>query len=447
MPVSGWIFLAAWWPLALAAIAVWTVLYVHMRLDGFRGGWHFPAVATQLTLAVALLVTLMFAFLFLRREYFSRLIVLYFGGFSLVGFIAVRYSIRGLFHSRTRSGGTRKVVILGNGKVAHELARKIEHHPELMLQVVGFLHPGGPHAGLQSDSRPAAEAKSVTSLGVVDLFRGWQVEELIIALPDVSASETKKLIALCRREGFRVSLIPQWYELYVSRTRLMEVDGLPVISLENHTPSAVTFVIKRAMDMLLGSILLVLVSPLIFLIAAALLVQRGKMFQSEVRCGKGGDPFAMYRFNVDRDRLQTLAGFERLLVKLSLTELPQLWNVLLGDMALVGPRPESPDRVRHYSDWQRQRLSVTPGLTGLAQVYGLREQHSSEEKARFDLQYIYHWSPLLDLSLMLQTAWTLAVRLWRPHQLAVQPSESVVEPAAAPIAEAVHADSTHSGAD
>jgi lipopolysaccharide/colanic/teichoic acid biosynthesis glycosyltransferase len=85
--------------------------------------------------------------------------------------------------------------------------------------------------------------------------------------------------------------------------------------------------------------------------------------------------------------------------------------VLRGEMSLVGPRPESPDRVKHYSAWQRERLGVAPGLTGLAQVHGLRERHSSEEKAHFDLQYILHWSLFLDFSLVIQTAWILVVRL------------------------------------
>ena len=106
-----------------------------------------------------------------------------------------------------------------------------------------------------------------------------------------------------------------------------------------------------------------------------------------------------------------LSSYERFLARFSLTELPQLWNVLRGEMSLVGPRPESPDRVKHYSAWQRERLSVTPGLTGLAQVHGLRERHSSEEKAHFDLQYILNWSLFLDFSLLVQTVWILLVRM------------------------------------
>jgi len=117
----------------------------------------------------------------------------------------------------------------------------------------------------------------------------------------------------------------------------------------------------------------------------------------------------MLRLNVDRIPPNG-SRFERILSQLSLTELPQLWNVLRGDMSLVGPRPESRDRVCRYSDWQEQRLTVKPGMTGLAQVQGLREQHASEEKTRFDLQYLLNASLWTDLSLLLQTVWTLATR-------------------------------------
>jgi lipopolysaccharide/colanic/teichoic acid biosynthesis glycosyltransferase len=142
-----------------------------------------------------------------------------------------------------------------------------------------------------------------------------------------------------------------------------------------------------------------------------------------------------------------LSRFEELLLKFSLTELPQIWNVLRGEMSLVGPRPESPERVKHYSDWQRQRLSVKPGLTGLAQVHGLREQHSSEEKARFDLQYIFHWSLFLDFSLVLQTAWTLFVRLLKSPYFKSAPMTSEAKPIERAAGEVLHVDRSQSSAD
>jgi lipopolysaccharide/colanic/teichoic acid biosynthesis glycosyltransferase len=206
-----------------------------------------------------------------------------------------------------------------------------------------------------------------------------------------------------------VLLVPQWYDLYLSKAELLEIDGLPLLSLQERTPLAISFALKRIMDLAVGLGILLLVSPI--LVAAAIIVfsKKGRAFRTELRCGKAGIPFRMFRLNVDRHAIHP-ERYEKMLVRWSVTELPQLWNVLKGDMSLVGPRPEPPERVKNYSDWQRQRLKVTAGVTGLAQVHGLRDQHSSEEKAHFDLQYIFNWHPLLDLSLMLQTVWTVLFR-------------------------------------
>ena len=142
--------------------------------------------------------------------------------------------------------------------------------------------------------------------------------------------------------------------------------------------------------------------------AALLKVKKGKAFICERRCGREGKGFDIYRLNSPRKGTD-LPAYERMLQELSITELPQLFNVLRGEMSLVGPRPEGLDRARHYTDWHRQRLKAKPGITGLAQVYGLRDQHSSEDKTRYDLQYILRRSPFQDISLLLQTAWTLTV--------------------------------------
>ncbi len=322
-----------------------------------------------------------------------------------------------------------------------------------MCEVVGFLFPGNGDQPVKVAvaGNSGASSTSVPTIGVVELLKARRVDVLVVALPDGSAAELKKLVALCRAAGIAITLVPQWYELYVSKAHLIDLDGLPMLSLIEHRPSALDFAIKRALDLSLGTLFLVLTSPLMMVAAAALFVSKGRAVNAENRCGRDGRLFRMYRLNIDRDNPETLAGMERLLAQLSLTELPQLWNVMRGDMTLVGPRPESPERVRHYSDWQRQRLTVTPGLTGLAQVNGLREEHASEEKARFDLQYIYHWSPFVDLSLVLQTCWTLAIRFWSPAsppRTVPQSGEVVVPPLPqVPVSEVQYADRTHSCAD
>ena len=209
------------------------------------------------------------------------------------------------------------------------------------------------------------------------------MQEVILAEPLPPGRELEQLVSTCREAGLSVKVVPQHYELYLSKAKLTEIEDVPLLSLEEQTLPVTGLQLKRAMDFIGAACLLVIGAPLIVLSALVVRRQRGKIFKRELRCGSNETCFWMYRLNIDRDE-QGLQGYERFLVQFSFTELPQLFNVLRGDMSLVGPRPEAPERVKHYSMWQRQRLTLKPGLTGLAQVHGLREQHSSEEKVHFD---------------------------------------------------------------
>jgi lipopolysaccharide/colanic/teichoic acid biosynthesis glycosyltransferase len=180
--------------------------------------------------------------------------------------------------------------------------------------------------------------------------------------------------------------------------------------------------------------------------AAVLKLKKGRAFCSERRCGKFGMEFGMFRLN--SARLATdLPGYERLLQRTSITELPQVFNVLRGEMSLVGPRPEGLDRARSYTDWHRQRLQVNPGITGLAQVYGLRDEHSSEDKTRYDLQYLLRRSPFQDVTLLLQTAWTLMLRMVHEQRPDLKLNQPVAQTAGVPFEEDLVAHSAQSSAD
>jgi len=393
----------------LTAAFVWSFLYFQMHLDGFRGGWHLPTIISRVIVAVTILMVFVLASAFLAKHYYSRLVLLYFACLFPVGLLGIRFALRSLLASRFYRAAAHRCVILGQGPVAMELARKIAAHPEMPFQVIGLLYPGemdGSNGVLNGLAKPLA---SVNTLQVLDLLARQEVHRLIIAMPQTSGSEVRKLIDGCRKVQIQIFVVPQWYDLYVSKAELVEIDGLPLLSLRERSSSAVDFGLKRGIDLLMSLGILTLLSPLLAFAAFIVLRKKGRAFRTELRCGKDGIPFGMWRLNIERHAINPQA-YERLLVRWSLTELPQLWNVLRGDMSLVGPRPESAERVKYYSDWQRQRLRVRPGVTGLAQVNGLREQHSSEEKARFDLQYIFHWSPLWDLTLILETVWTLLFR-------------------------------------
>jgi lipopolysaccharide/colanic/teichoic acid biosynthesis glycosyltransferase len=399
-------------PFLIIAIGSWSLLSSHLGLDGFRGGWYSPAIVSELFLSVSSLMAMLLALAYLRREYVSRLVLGYFGLAIFVGFLVIRLAFRQYFKTLHRAGAVRRVVIVGNGALARELATKIERHPEMLRQVIGFLSPvevaaDSPSFGLNS--------VSTRTLGVVDLLRPRNVDEIIVALPKPGHPEIVELAARCRTHGIAVSVIPHPYELYLSRTQLIDLDGLPLLQLRDANVATDTPGWQRFMDSALGSFLFILALPAMFTGATLLKIKKGRALCRELRCGKGGEPFWMYRLNSER-YASDLPPYELILQHFSVTELPQLWNVLRGEMSLVGPRPESPEKVKHYSDWHKQRLNVKPGITGLAQVHGLRDQHSSEDKTRFDLQYILNRSVFIYISLLLQTFWTIAVRLVRlPH--------------------------------
>jgi lipopolysaccharide/colanic/teichoic acid biosynthesis glycosyltransferase len=393
---------------AAAAMLIWSFLAVVMKLDGFNGGWTFRAVFSDLFVGVLLLMALLLANEYLIRVYQSRLVFFYFGVFALAGFVAIRCLARQILSSSRLATSRRRVVILGAGRIGRELSAKIMRHPEMRWQVVGVMFPEASGNGTLGGE---AAIQRVRTLDVAGFLASHRVDEIIVAMAN-PARQTLDVVAQCQRSGIRVLVVPQAYELYVSRPVLAQLDGLPLIAMDEYALSAGSQAIRRLTDLVVAPLLFVAASPLLLGAAITLALRKGKPFRRELRCGKNGKVFWMYRLNVNRN-MPVLPAHERWFVDLGLTELPQLWNVLRGDMHLVGPRPEPPERVKRYSDWQRQRLKAKPGITGLAQIHGLRDQHSAEQKTHYDLQYVLRWSLFLDFSLIVQSAWTLVARIWR----------------------------------
>jgi lipopolysaccharide/colanic/teichoic acid biosynthesis glycosyltransferase len=416
-------------PFLVATLVLWTLLSYFLPLDGFRGGWRFSAVVSQLLLSVGGLMLALLSGGYLFRSYVSRLTLVNYGLLLFAGFALGRLGAYGLLRHRSQNGSASRIVIVGRGRLMWELARRIQRHPEMICKVVGFLSPDDGTSDPEFFPGEAGPIASTPTLGVVDLLVVQRVDQLVIALPGCASPELLNLTARCRQLGMTVSLVPQLYELYLSRPTLIELGSLPVLQLNDARLAGAPSIWKRALDLLLVIPLSLVAAPLLVLSGVMLRRIKGKAFRWETRCGYRGKQFAMLRLNVDR-AANDISRFERILTNTSLTELPQLWNVLRGDMSLVGPRPESSDRVRHYSEWQRQRLAAKPGITGLAQVHGLRERHSSEEKTRFDLQYLLDASPWTDLTLLLQTVWTLLMRslISRPSLAESAPTETAIDP-------------------
>jgi lipopolysaccharide/colanic/teichoic acid biosynthesis glycosyltransferase len=397
-------------PPLLVSVVLWAVLFTWMKLDGFRLGWNLAATLSQLLLGLSLLMAILLAGAYVLRIFLSRLTLGYFGILLFIGFLALRCGAHAILGSRYLAKAVRRVLIVGDGPVARELASKISSHPEMLCQVIGFLCSADTPFDVQRTD-DVGRAEVVNTLGVIDLIRARQVDEIIITLAGPVTSEVMNLADQARRQGIGVSVVPHPYELYVSRPQLLDIGGLPLLQLRDAKSNFANSVSKRTLDVVFGAFLFLPCIPFMIFGAILLLTKKGGPFVRELRCGQFGKQFWMYRLNSDRNSRE-LPLIEVILQRVSITEMPQFWNVLRGDMSLVGPRPEPPERVKHYSEWQRQRLNVRPGITGLAQVYGLREKHSSEAKARFDLQYMMHASLFFDFSLILQTGWTLVSRLF-----------------------------------
>lgn len=409
----------------LAAALVWVALQSRITIEGSRASSHLPTMLSQVTVSSMFLVSAMLATAFLTREMLSREVMVLTGVLLFAGFTSMRLVARLAVRLRAQHGGAKDAVILGDGQVARELEVKVRRHPELMLNVVGFLSPSATVGQTGECVLGASDGQPLSSVEALELMRTRGISEVLVAQPQLPLVELQRMIGQCRKLGMRVRVVPNFYDLYLSRTHLVELEGVPLVALLDNAFSSAALAIKRALDLVIGTACLLMVGPVLATAAFYLLLQGRTIIHSEPRCGKDGVIFRMYRLGIHRDD-PSLDMFEKLLAVTSLTELPQLVNVVRGEMSLVGPRPEAPERVKNYSEWQRQRLNIKPGVTGLAQVHGLREPDSSDAKTYFDLEYILHWSAGGDVSLIVQTAWTLLLRLreLRHSRMATGPSAS-----------------------
>jgi lipopolysaccharide/colanic/teichoic acid biosynthesis glycosyltransferase len=382
------------------------------------------------------------ALAFASNVSFSRLAMACFVAAFVSGALITRLVLRALMCRNSGVGHRKSAVILGSGPVVRELAIKVEEDPELMCRIVGYLAPESQETDLPMVDGPM---ETISSISMAKYLTNKNVQQVFVVLPNSGDPEVLKLVAEFCNTGIDVAFVPNAYELYVSRAVTHNIGGIPVISMERRISSPHSLVIKTCADILTVLAVLLITAPFLVITAIVLSSSGRRVLRRELRCGEGGRPFWMYRFNVDRYETTALNRFEQFLVRTSLSELPQIWNVLRGEMSVVGPRPEAPERVQHYSEWERQRLFYKPGITGIAQARGLREQHSSDSKARYDLQYPLAWSPLLDLSLIIQTALTVLRRGFAETKHGLVASGSLYSLRAVPGV--LHADRPQPGAD
>jgi exopolysaccharide biosynthesis polyprenyl glycosylphosphotransferase len=425
-PALGDKGLAPWWAFSWIVLVSIPLLIFLFRRAGLYDSLRRRGNAEVLWLTlkpfgIAFAVTGLLVFLTQDKTY-SRAV--FFGYFALGSVLVcaekllIRLAAKG---ARRRGYNTRHVLIVGANEDAHAIAQLIQDSPDLGYQVEGHL--------IGFDDR-VVPLDPLPLLGHVrDLPRFLDhspVDEVIIAVPAPELPEYAPVIRQCEEVGVTIHLKLDRFGSLLSRAYPSNLGEFPLVTLSSTPHAAVDVLAKRMIDLLIGTFVVILLSPvMLFTWLAIRLTSSGPALFRQVRMGLNGRPFVLYKFRsmrhdaeddlpalsdrnemdgpvfkMKRDPRVTWLG--RIMRRWSLDELPQLFNVLKGDMSLVGPRPPIPDEVGRYERWQKRRLSMKPGLTCLWQVNG-RNEVDFETWMKLDMEYIDNWSVGLDLKILART--------------------------------------------
>lgn len=410
--------------MVLLALILWAVAAYSLglyRMSIRPSDWE----KVRIVLESAVLMGLFLGFLsFALRLNVSRPLI-----FLLVFYQAALLSLSRLLLKLRRkrrdrhSMSERHILIAGNGPKARHMGELISRYSEWGLSILGYVESNGEGAGSAETNGEVlgtiAEIPRIVEENVVD-------EIIFVGSGPRDLGAFDEVLAFCKEQGIRTRVAADFFPAKVSKVSMEFLENIPVITFSTTPDHPLQLLLKRTMDIGLAALLLVALMPLLLILGFLVkITSRGPVIYRQVRCGLYGRRFTLYKFRSMRKgaedvlweirHLNEMAGpvfkmrndprvttLGRLLRKSSLDELPQLWNVLKGDMSLVGPRAPLPEEVKEYTRWQRRRLSVKPGITCLWQVSG-RNEVDFHEWMKLDLQYIDNWSLLLDLKILLRT--------------------------------------------
>ncbi len=400
------------------------VLVLFPTVFYFQGLYHRRRIRSRfdesmrVTVAVFLATVLLTAGLtFYRPENFtySRLFIAIFAVAETLTVSFFRYTLGAALARIRRSGGNlHRVLVIGAGDLGRLVVERLEAHEEYGFEIVGFL-----------DDDPGRQQRDIQNVPVLGTTRDLEkiveekrVDQVMIALPLAAHYRTVQLVRRAGQMLMDIKVVPDVLQYYVMRAGIEDLDGLPLINLTQIPLQGWNQIVKRAFD-IFGSATLLLVTSWLFPIVALLIKREdgGPIFFSQVRTGMDGRSFELYKFRSMRSdaedesqwtrnqdsRVTSIGAFLR---RTNLDELPQLYNVLRGDMSLVGPRPEQPkfvERFRNRYPAYNVRHRVRAGLTGWAQVNGLRGDTSIRQRIVHDLYYIENWSLGLDIKILWRT--------------------------------------------
>jgi len=366
--------------------------------------------------SIATLLTIAFVGFALRDTLkYQRAMLLYAWGVALVTITLGRLVNNRIQRRLQQRGiGAERVLIVGTGEVGRMILQKLQHTPGLGYQVVGFAAANGE----QTKVMGLPVLGDINDLPAIIESQG--IDEVIIGLPEATHQELVGLISQCEREKVSIRVFPDVFQIMAAGVTISDLGGLPLLTIRDVALRGWKLTLKRMVDVLISSMMLLIMSP--WLMLTALLIKLdspGPVFFVQERMGLDAKPFPMLKFRsmrqdaeangpgwtTENDPRRTRIG--ALIRRLSVDEFPQFINVLMGDMSLVGPRPEQPAYVEQfrrsiprYMDRHREKA----GITGWAQINGLRGDTSIAERTKYDLWYIENWSLWLDFKIMLRTA-------------------------------------------
>ena len=373
-------------------------------------------IAKGTTIAILILVSLTF---FVRKYEFSRLTFVYFGIICVIALCVERILFRELLRLiRKRGYNLRHALIVGTGSLGQDVTDRVHSHPELGIKIRGFLCEDSSQIGNELEGFKVLD----TFENVRDVVMNQNIDMVLITLPLSAHERLKRILDDIGDEMVSIMLIPDLIELATLRGGIGEFEGMPIISLRDTPLYGWNVVVKRVTDIVLSITILLTVSPL--MIAISFLVKAtsiGPVFYRQERMGLDGKIFSMLKFRTMEtqaeketgpvwaakgDSRKTIIG--SFLRKTSMDELPQFFNVLKGDMSIVGPRPEREFFIKQFRSKIPKymlRHKMKAGITGWAQISGWRGNTSLEKRIEYDLYYIENWSIRFDLEIMWLTIW------------------------------------------
>ncbi len=411
-------------PFLLALLIILPSAYYLSDVYPYRRGrsWveEIYSIATATTLGIVFVIVLS---LFFSATLYSRLIFLY-AAFFITLFLGIsRFVISRLRnYLRSYGVGVERMLLVGAGDVGRMVMRNVTARPDYGYQIIGFVD--------DNPNKGSTDIGPFKALGPTENFEEMieelEIDTVVICLPWQTHRMIQRLLRSCDKQDVRALVVPDLFQLTKNQMEVEDLNGIPLISTRQVSIQGVNYVLKRAVDLLFSGIASLLLLPVGLAIALAIrLDSPGPIFFVQTRIGRNGVPFKCYKFRsmiegaddlrdtlnelneasgplfkVRDDPRRTRVG--RFLRRYSLDELPQLYNVIKGDMSLVGPRPNLPEEVTAYQEWHRKRLSVSPGITGLWQVSG-RSDLTFDEMVLLDIYYVENWNLFLDISILLRS--------------------------------------------